>query len=149
MSRRRIYDVANVLESLGVIFRKRKNLYMWMGFGTLGNLVTDIRKGKRRSSMKQWSRSDPGKKYASASFAILSQSFVDLLITSQGEGPVSLESAADRLVDLPSDHPSYQQVVKSKTRRLYDVANVLISLELIQKCETMGRRPAYFWIFRP
>ncbi|XP_072129283.1 transcription factor E2F8 isoform X1 [Mobula birostris] len=82
------------------------------------------------------------------SLRVMSQKFVMLFLVSKPR-VVSLDTAAkiligdDQKVDL--DHSKF----KTKIRRLYDIANVLTSLELIKKVhvtEVRGRKPAFKWI---
>ncbi|XP_064192279.1 transcription factor E2F8 isoform X3 [Anguilla rostrata] len=81
------------------------------------------------------------------SLRVMSQKFVMLFLVSAPR-VVSLEVAAkiligeDQVVDL--DKSKY----KTKIRRLYDIANVLSSLQLIKKVhvtEERGRKPAFKW----
>ncbi|KAJ8413029.1 hypothetical protein AAFF_G00106110 [Aldrovandia affinis] len=81
------------------------------------------------------------------SLRVMSQKFVMLFLVSSPR-VVSLEVAAkiligeDQVVDL--DKSKY----KTKIRRLYDIANVLSSLQLIKKVhvtEERGRKPAFKW----
>nr|XP_014343982.1 PREDICTED: transcription factor E2F8 isoform X1 [Latimeria chalumnae] len=82
------------------------------------------------------------------SLRLMSQKFVMLFLVSKPH-VVSLEVAAkiligeDQVVDLDKSK------FKTKIRRLYDIANVLSSLELIKKVhvtEEKGRKPAFKWI---
>ncbi|MBN3305338.1 E2F8 factor, partial [Amia calva] len=81
------------------------------------------------------------------SLRVMSQKFVMLFLVSKPR-VVSLEVAAkiligeDQVVDLDKSK------FKTKIRRLYDIANVLSSLELITKVhvtEERGRKPAFKW----
>ncbi|XP_069760880.1 transcription factor E2F8 isoform X2 [Narcine bancroftii] len=82
------------------------------------------------------------------SLRVMSQKFIMLFLVSKPR-VVSLDTAAkiligdDQKMDL--DHSKF----KTKIRRLYDIANVLTSLELIKKVhvtEMRGRKPAFKWI---
>ncbi|XP_056317061.1 transcription factor E2F8 isoform X2 [Danio aesculapii] len=81
------------------------------------------------------------------SLRVMSQKFVMLFLVSSPP-VVSLDIAAkiligeDHVVDLDKNK------FKTKIRRLYDIANVLSSLELIKKVhvtEDKGRKPAFKW----
>ncbi|XP_016382787.1 transcription factor E2F8-like isoform X2 [Sinocyclocheilus rhinocerous] len=81
------------------------------------------------------------------SLRVMSQKFVMLFLVSSPP-VVSLEIAAKILIG--EDHMVDQDKNKFKTkiRRLYDIANVLSSLELIKKVhvtEDRGRKPAFKW----
>jgi hypothetical protein len=67
-------------------------------------------------------------------FAALSQKLVRLFLFAEN-GVVSLETAAQQL--------------KTKMRRLYDIANILSSLQLIEKASAADRvrKPAFKWIY--
>ncbi|KAF7251751.1 Transcription factor E2F8, partial [Varanus komodoensis] len=81
------------------------------------------------------------------SLRVMSQKFVMLFLVSTSQ-VVSLEVAAKILIG--EDHVEYldKSKFKTKIRRLYDIANVLSSLELIEKVhvtEEKGRKPAFKW----
>nr|XP_015809236.2 transcription factor E2F8 [Nothobranchius furzeri] len=82
------------------------------------------------------------------SLRVMSQKFVMLFLVSNPR-VVSLDIAAKILIG--EDHVTDQDKSKFKTkvRRLYDIANVLRSLKLIEKVhvtEERGRKPAFEWI---
>ncbi|KAM6979608.1 transcription factor E2F8 [Aplochiton taeniatus] len=82
------------------------------------------------------------------SLRVMSQKFVMLFLVSSPR-VVNLEVAARILIG--EDHVANQDKNKFKTkvRRLYDIANVLRSLKLIEKVhvtEERGRKPAFEWI---
>ncbi|KAJ6610297.1 hypothetical protein lerEdw1_015228 [Lerista edwardsae] len=81
------------------------------------------------------------------SLRVMSQKFVMLFLVSTPQ-VVNLEVAAKLLIS--EDHAEYldKSKFKTKIRRLYDIANVLSSLELIKKVhvtEERGRKPAFKW----
>ncbi len=62
------------------------------------------------------------------SLGVLSQKFVQLFLNSE-HGVVSLEPAARKLME--EDTFSNESLLKTKIRRLYDIANILCSLNLV------------------
>eukprot|EP00178_Gracilaria_changii_P028093 TRINITY_DN955_c0_g1_i2.p1 TRINITY_DN955_c0_g1~~TRINITY_DN955_c0_g1_i2.p1 ORF type:complete len:542 (-),score=79.71 TRINITY_DN955_c0_g1_i2:4674-6299(-) len=87
------------------------------------------------------------------SLGVLSQRFVQLFLLA-GNGAVSLDQAAVQLLGRsPSDPLTVSPVegdatklLKTKVRRLYDIANILSSLRLIEKVHTVNRKPAFKWL---
>ena len=76
------------------------------------------------------------------SLGLLSQKFVQLFLVSRAR-VVSLESAARTLLGSCAD----QAKLKTKVRRLYDIANILSSLRLIEKTHLVdSRKPAFRWL---
>ena len=76
------------------------------------------------------------------SLGLLSQKFVQLFLVSRAR-VVSLESAAKTLLGSCAD----QAKLKTKVRRLYDIANILSSLRLIEKTHLLdSRKPAFRWL---
>ncbi|KAI2665611.1 Transcription factor E2F7 [Labeo rohita] len=81
------------------------------------------------------------------SLRIMSQKFVMLFLVSKTQ-TVTLDTAAKILIEEGQDESSHSKY-KTKVRRLYDIANVLTSLNLIQKLhvrEEKSRKPVFKWI---
>eukprot|EP00730_Choanoeca_flexa_P013176 TRINITY_DN5039_c0_g1_i1.p1 TRINITY_DN5039_c0_g1~~TRINITY_DN5039_c0_g1_i1.p1 ORF type:complete len:544 (+),score=67.69 TRINITY_DN5039_c0_g1_i1:35-1666(+) len=158
VERRRIYDIVNVFESLEVVRRKAKNIYIYQGLAnldlTLGKLkalaptqIDSPQKPVRHVARTQHSfqtDSEEWKPRSDRSLGVLTQRFIMMFMESQ-DLTVSLEAAADRLIygrNCPDDKKN-----KNQLRRLYDIANILISLDLVER-DTMALKGRTRFIWR-
>ena len=82
------------------------------------------------------------------SLGILCQQFIHLFVT--WKHVLSLEEAAKKISFCESPdqvEEQREQKLKTKIRRLYDIANVLQSIGLIEKCHAINsKKPAFKWI---
>eukprot|EP00347_Sterkiella_histriomuscorum_P000909 403374061 len=84
---------------------------------------------------------DDGKYKKDKSLGILCQQFIALFLT--WRNVISLEEAARQI----SKKDIEEQKLKTKIRRLYDIANVLQSIGLIEKTNyPQSKKPAFQWI---
>ncbi len=141
-----MYDIVNILESVEVMSRLGKNQYQWNGFDMLATALDRLRReaigegtaGERRRAETRKEKS----------LGLLSRRFVQMFFKSHSR-IVTLDQAGNALVE-KKPTPAGQQPkksFKSKVRRLYDIANVLTSLNLIQKIYMVDtRKPAFMWL---
>jgi len=125
VERRRLYDVVNVLESIGIITRKAKNVYEYRGFEHVAD------------TLKQLAKPNPSMPKKEKSLGSLSRRFVKLFLATKPQ-PLSLEEAAQQLIEGDTK-------LRTKVRRLYDIANILLSLGMIQR-QTNERKPSFLWL---
>uniref|UniRef100_A0A0E0K529 E2F/DP family winged-helix DNA-binding domain-containing protein n=1 Tax=Oryza punctata TaxID=4537 RepID=A0A0E0K529_ORYPU len=190
VERRRIYDIVNVLESVGILVRKAKNRYSWIGFGgvpmalrelkeralreksglaplpvdepsaaimsddededKMGEADGDTESEKLSQPVDNPSDNKPGAPRCrlksdhrkEKSLGLLTQNFVKLFLTMEVD-TISLDEAAKLL--LGEGHA--ENSMRTKVRRLYDIANVLSSLNFIDKIQQAdSRKPAFRWL---
>ena len=222
VERRRIYDVVNILEAIGLVSKKHKNTYAWLGthpdhltqvFGRLqSSAITaypdDAQKfllteSSCKENQKQENSSGvetrPGhhafpsiqKSRENKSLAKLSQEFLQIFLvghevlslpeasdkiqgtttleeliamgmmnhqsklmassgaTNGGSSTAKPQSSFEILMEQRERKAAAARGLKTKIRRLYDIANVFLSVGLLHKVESgdSSRRPNFAWAY--
>ncbi|PSS07821.1 E2F transcription factor-like [Actinidia chinensis var. chinensis] len=180
VERRRIYDIVNVLESVGVLARMAKNRYSWKGFRGIPQALQDLKEeGLRenystfevnakvsddedekvsisiassqddkinRSSVSSFSKASKTNNRKEKSLGLLTQNFIKLFLCSNVE-LISLDDAAKILLGDAHDPSIRRNNSAAKVRRLYDISNVLSSMNFVEKIHhPETRKPAFRWL---
>ncbi|XP_028762315.1 E2F transcription factor-like E2FF isoform X1 [Neltuma alba] len=166
-----MYDVVNILESVGIVARKGKNLYLWKGFREIPRALNELKEeGMREKFDASYCRSAETSKNKESggsetktgplaaalrktdgcrrdkSMALLTENFIKLFLCSDVE-IILLEDAAKVM---PGDAQN-STALRTKVRRLYDIANVLSSINLIEKTNhpSIGKQHIGGWEGKP
>ncbi|KAL5722358.1 E2F transcription factor-like E2FE [Ranunculus cassubicifolius] len=166
VARRRIYDVINVLESLGFLVKKGKKEYYCRGFSGMEKKLNRLKAsgGNEEDAQSFGSSYASGQEDASTgsphhnstlfskqenkkegTLGQLTENFLKLFLRSENE-LYSLIEAAQILLGDCGNQPHIPGNSKAKVRRLYDIANVLLSINLIEKTYVDSGKPAFRWL---
>ncbi|XP_054265582.1 transcription factor E2F7-like isoform X2 [Macrosteles quadrilineatus] len=172
VEKRRIYDIINVVESLQMATKIGKNSYSWSGRRKLADILSQLKAYAEQLGLTQYVRREQLRRNLYlrvgqdevdscegdgtfiqnsniASFfknerriGILCQKFVMLFLVSLEGGLINLELAADVLV------ADDCQQNKTRLRRLYDIANILMSLGIITKLDDVygWKKPVFQYV---
>lgn len=170
VQRRRMYDVVNIFESVGIVARKAKGQYSWNGFKEIPRALEELKEeglreksdaaycfskralnNKGNSGFETDRENDPLASSMTVisidcrrdkSLALLTQNFIKLFLCSDVEY-VLLEDAAMKMLGDSQNSTA----LTTKVRRLYDIANVLSTINLIEKTNNPeNRKTAYRWL---
>lgn len=171
VERRRMYDVVNILESIGIIARKGKNQYSWKGLGEVSGILDELKEegleekfkysgvfcnsvkvSKDNENRVSSSLKTNSEDYSTASsrsdnrrdkpLVRLTQSFIKLFLCLDVDS-ILIDDAAKAL--LGDGHDT--RALRTKIRRLYDITNAFSSMNLIEKIyDRASRKAAFRWL---
>ena len=152
--KRRVYDIMNIFEGFGAVSRKAKNLYTWKGLQQIAIALEGIQ--ERCKTILQTHRSTGNSKQEgyeevestliqykferAKSLGFLCESFICLFLL--WKPVITLEEAAMKISKILLNDSK----LKTKVRRLYDIANVLCVLKVIKKTLLHTGKPAFQWV---
>jgi len=150
--KKRVYDIMNIFEGFGAVWRKAKNMYTWKGLKKVNQTIEDIQQkcailsqnyGSKHNVFEEQKTDEILCSYKFErvkSLGFLCESFICLFIL--WKPVLTLEEAAVKISKvLLSDSK-----LKTKVRRLYDIANVLWVLKVVKKTLLKNGKPAFQWV---
>lgn len=159
IEKRRVYDILNIFEAFNSVKKKAKNLYIWKGAGSIYRaleiiqqkcaLVKTAKNAENKNvnlNSNESSSDELLKLYKwdnTKSLGFLWESFICLFMLYK---PVlTLEEAATKISTIFLNNSK----LKTKVRRLYDIANVLSVLKIIKKTFIPSGKAAFEWVGQP
>ncbi|XP_013193041.1 transcription factor E2F7-like [Amyelois transitella] len=156
VEKRRMYDIINILEAMQCAVHRRKNTYLWYGGSRLNSFLKVLKKEgenlKLSDALRGRAPKPPTPKHKT--LGILAQRFLMLFLVEPPNTLINLEMAVRVLIDTAYKNktvlsPEQQdRQHKSKVRRLYDIANVFISVGLIEKVSgnSILKKPVFKYV---
>ncbi|CAK1548402.1 unnamed protein product [Leptosia nina] len=156
VEKRRMYDIINILEAMQCAVHKRKNTYLWHGAARLNSFLKMLKKQGEHLRLSEVLRGKAPKPAAPKhkTLGVLAQRFLMLFLVEPPNRLINLEMAVSVLIDTNTKNKSalspeqMDRQHKSKVRRLYDIANVLISIGLIEKVygNSILKKPVFRYV---
>ncbi|KPI93469.1 PREDICTED: transcription factor E2F7-like [Papilio xuthus] len=158
VEKRRMYDIINILEAMKYAVHEKKNTYLWHGESGLSSFLKILKKQGENLRLSEALRGrapkPPPPKHKT--LGILAKRFLMLFLVEPPNTLINLEMAVKVLIDNSNKNKSdlspeqLDRQHKSKVRRLYDIANVFISIGLIEKVSgnLILKKPVFKYVGR-